>query len=332
VSTIPIKSSPACDAQTENLTYVLITPARNEEAYIEETIQSVISQTIRPRKWVVVSDGSTDGTDEIVERYIAAHPWIDFVRMPERKERHFAGKVYAFNAGLARVTHLQYELIGNLDADVSFEADYFEHLVCNFARNPKLGLAGTNYWEGSLKYDYRFTNIEDVAGACHLFRRQCFEAIGGYKPIKRGGIDSVAVLSARMLGWQTRTFTARYLVHHRPQGTASANKWSRSFHDGEDDYIFGNHVLWEIFRIAYRMTRRPWMVGGLLLFCGFFWAMMTKIERPISAELIRFKRNEQMTRLRKVIDTAWAPKSDAGIASVRSVKKRWEPSFIKRKR
>src|SRR5438128_2192301 len=192
------------DAKAAQLVYLLITPARDEAAHIEQTIKSVISQTVRPAKWVIVSDGSTDGTDEIVKRYVRAHEWIELLRMPERKERHFAGKVHAFNAGLARAGHSAYDLIGNLDGDVSFDAGYFEYLLGRFAQNARLGLAGTNYWEGSLKYDYRFTNIEDVAGACHLFRRQCFEAIGGYKPLKRGGIDSVAVLTARMLGWETR--------------------------------------------------------------------------------------------------------------------------------
>src|SRR3989441_3168329 len=109
----PTRDKPA------HLTYVLVTPARNEEAHIEQTIKSVVSQTIRPAKWVIVSDGSTDRTDEIVRRYVAAHGWIELVRMPERKERNFAGKVHAFDAGAARVHHLPYEIIGNLDADVS---------------------------------------------------------------------------------------------------------------------------------------------------------------------------------------------------------------------
>src|ERR1017187_2624764 len=107
-------------------TYVLITPARNEARFIEVTIKSVVAQTHRPLKWVIVSDGSTDGTDDIVGRYMADHPWIELIRMPERRERHFAGKVHAFNAGYAKVTGLNYDIIGNLDADVSFDEDYLE--------------------------------------------------------------------------------------------------------------------------------------------------------------------------------------------------------------
>src|SRR5580700_9166051 len=110
-------------------TYVLVTPARNEAQFIELTIESVVAQVTLPRKWVIVSDGSTDGTDEIVSRYAAQHPWIELVRMPERKERHFAGKVQAFNAGRARVVDMDFAVIGNLDADVSFGADHFRFLI-----------------------------------------------------------------------------------------------------------------------------------------------------------------------------------------------------------
>jgi len=110
-------------------TYVLITPARDEAQFIELTIKSVVAQTVRPIKWVIVSDGSTDGTDDIVSKYAAEHPWIELVRTPERRERHFAGKVYAFNAGYARIGDLEYEVIGSMDGDVSFDEDYFSFLL-----------------------------------------------------------------------------------------------------------------------------------------------------------------------------------------------------------
>src|SRR3989304_8081751 len=115
------------------LSYVLITPARNEAAFIELTIESMIKQTVLPIKWVIVSDGSTDGTDDIVKRYTTEHKWIELVRMPERAERHFAGKVHAFNAGYARVKDLKYDIVGSLDADISFEEDYFFYLLGRFA-------------------------------------------------------------------------------------------------------------------------------------------------------------------------------------------------------
>src|SRR6266436_7360745 len=179
------------------LNYVLITPARNEAAFIEQTIESVVAQMARPAKWVIVSDGSTDGTDEIVKRY-ASHEWIELVRMPERRERHFAGKVHAFNAGYARVRDLQCEMVGSLDGDISFDEDYFSFLLQMLAEDRELGLVGTPFkGSSSPTYDYRFVSIEHVSGACQLFRRECFEEIGGYVPVKGGGVDHIAVIAAR---------------------------------------------------------------------------------------------------------------------------------------
>ena len=190
--------SPASDRLPKStLSYVLVTPAKNEEDFIELTIKSVIQQTVLPLKWVIVSDGSTDRTDEIVQRYATQYEWIELVRMPERTERHFAGKVGCFNAGYERVRQLNYDIVGSLDADLSFDEEYFEFLLEKFSADPQLGLGGTPFSEGGETYDYRFSSIEHVSGACQLFRRECFEAIGGYVPVKGGGIDVIAVLSAR---------------------------------------------------------------------------------------------------------------------------------------
>src|SRR5206468_13059785 len=135
--------------------YVLITPARNEAQFIELTIKSVVAQTVRPLKWVIVSDGSTDGTEEIVNKYVADHPWIELVRMPERRERHFAGKVHAFNAGYASVKHLNWDAVGSLDADISFDGEFFSFLLGKLAEDSTLGLVGAPFKDSSM-YDYRF--------------------------------------------------------------------------------------------------------------------------------------------------------------------------------
>ena len=282
--------------------YVLITPARNEAAFIELTLKSVVAQTVRPLKWVIVSDGSTDGTDEIVAKYLADNPWIELLRMPERRERHFAGKVHAFNAGYARVKDLPFEIVGSLDADLSFDSEYFLFLLAKLAENPELGLVGTPFQDGPNKtYDFRFVSIEHVSGACQLFRRQCFEDIGGYKPVKGGGIDHIAVLTARMKGWKTCTFTEKMSIHHRPMGTAERGTFKARFKTGSLDYALGGHPIWELFRTCYQMSRRPVLIGGLTLLAGYFWAFATRAERPISPELVKFRRSEQMLRLRNFL-------------------------------
>lgn len=284
----------------EKYAYVLITPARNEEAFIEKTIQSVISQTVLPVKWVIVSDGSTDLTDELVKKYIPENSWIELVRMPEHRDRHFTAKVQCFNAGYERVKDTKYAIIGNLDADISFENDYLQFLLEKFAENHELGVAGTPFVEGASHYDYRFTNIEHVSGACQLFRRECFEAIGGYIPIKYGGIDWTAVTTARMKGWKTRTFTEKVCLHHRKIGTGNSRALMVIFKQGKKDYYLGGHPLWQIFRCLYQMKNKPYVISGLFIFAGYFLALISRVKPSVSEELIQFHRREQIQRLKKL--------------------------------
>jgi poly-beta-1,6-N-acetyl-D-glucosamine synthase len=281
--------------------YVLITPARNEARLIEATIKCMIAQTVLPLKWVIVSDGSVDGTDEIVQRYIESNPWIELVRMPERAERHFAGKVHAFNAGNERVRDLAPEFIGNLDADVTFEPDHFEFLVGKAAEDPSLGVFGAPFREGDFQYDFRYTNIENVWGGCQLFRRECYEDIGGYKPVKGGGIDHIAVVGARMNGWKTRTFIERVCIHHRVMGTAQRGPIESKFRMGVKDHSFGNHPLWELSRAVYQMRNRPFVIGGIAMAAGYFWSILKRAEIRVTPGMVRFVRREQMNRLRKLL-------------------------------
>jgi poly-beta-1,6-N-acetyl-D-glucosamine synthase len=284
-----------------HLSYVLITPARNEADFIELTIKSVVAQTLLPAKWVIVSDGSTDGTDDIVRKYAAEHPWIELVQMPERKERHFAGKAFAVNTGCNRAADVQYDVIGNLDADVSFESDYFEFLIGKFAENPKLGVGGTAFREGNLAYNYEFVGIEHVSGMCQMFRRECFEEIGGYAAIRSGGIDLIAVLSARAKGWETRTFVEKSFVHHRTQGGALHSGLRERLHTGRKDYLLGNHPLWEVFRSLYQMKNKPYVIGGILVLGSYFWNLVRGVEKSIPPELMALRRGDQMKRLKSVV-------------------------------
>ena len=303
-------------------TYVLITPARNEARFIELTLQSMVAQTYRPLKWVIVSDGSTDGTDDIVRKYLAENPWIELLRMPERAERHFAGKVHAFNAGYDRVKSLNPEIVGNLDADVSFEKEHFQFLLQKFAEDPELGVGGAPFREGSQQYDYRFTNVENVWGGCQLFRRECFEDIGGYAPIKGGCIDHVAVVTSRMHGWKTRTFPEKVCIHHRVMGTAQQSVLKARFRMGVKDYSVGNHPIWELFRSFYQMSKPPVVMGGCALALGYTWSMLKRVERPVSRDLVKFSRHEQWWRLKKLFGAKTAvrfngpgvpPKATAGM-------------------
>lgn len=283
------------------LQYVAITPARNEEQNIRRLLDSMVAQIHPPLRWVIVSDGSTDRTAQTVADYQRRYHWIQLVCRRERRERSFAAKVDCFNDGLREVQPVPFDVIGNVDADISFEPDYFAFLISRFAELPRLGVAGTPFVEDGKSYDYRFTNIEHVSGACQMFRRECFSEVGGYVPIEGGGIDWVAVTTARMKGWQTRTFTERTCVHHRAIGTSSASPLKAAFRQGRKDYYLGGHPLWEVFRSVYQLTRRPYLTSGASLLAGYLWACLCRQPCAVSRELVQFHRQEQLRRLRRLI-------------------------------
>src|SRR5436190_1864652 len=291
----------------ETLRYVLVTAARNEAEFIELTIRSVVAQTVHPVKWMIVSDGSTDATDEIVAKWAADHPWIELVRMPERRERTFAGKATAFNMARERMKDLEYVAIGNLDADVSFDADYFAFLLDKLARDGALGVVGTAFEDKSLRYDYRYVSIEHVAGPCQLFRRECMDALGGYTISRSGGIDHIAVIQARMKGWSTRTFPEKAYVHHRLMGTAARGVLAARYKSGALDYLLGSHPVWEISRTIYQMRKPPYVFGALWLLAGYVSAAARRAERPVTPELVRFRQREQMQRLKSRLARKPAP-------------------------
>jgi glycosyltransferase involved in cell wall biosynthesis len=282
--------------------YVLITPSRNEEKFIQKTLDSMVAQTLLPLRWVIVNDGSTDRTGEIADEYARRHPWIEVVHRPRNMERSFAGKVHAFNSGFERVKSLDYEVIGNLDSDLSFDPDYLEFLMGKFVELPGLGVAGTPFIENG--YDSAKDSFEGenhVAGGCQLFRRKCWEDVGGYVPNRAGGIDWVAVTTARMKGWKTRSFQEKRFNHYRALGTAQRGVLASLFSYGEKDYYLGNSPIWELFRIAYRMLKSPLLIGGLSVLAGFCWAALRRTKRAVSPELMRFHRREQMKKLKAIL-------------------------------
>jgi poly-beta-1,6-N-acetyl-D-glucosamine synthase len=282
--------------------YVLITPARNEAAFIRKTLESVVQQTYRPRKWVIVNDGSTDATLEIVEPYTEAYDWIELVNLPVRRDRHFAAKVKAFNTGLARVKDLDYQVVGNLDADVSLDADHFEFLLNKFSKDARLGVAGTVFQEEG--YSSETDSLEGqlhVSGQCQLFRRECYDEIGGYFANRGGGIDWIAVTTARMKGWKTRSFREKSFFHHRHLGTAERGHLAAAFSYGEKDYYLGGHPVWELFRVAFRMAKKPYVLEGVALGLGYAWAAVRRLNRPVSKELMAFHRSEQMRKLGAIL-------------------------------
>jgi len=285
--------------------YVLISPARNESAFIEKTLVSMTKQTLLPERWVIVDDGSNDGTAQIIKKYTDRYLWIELVRRPERLDRSFAGKVQAFNAGLDRVRSISFDVIGNLDADLSFDPEYFEFLIRKFSEDPKLGVAGTPFTEDG-DYDTARDSFEGenyVAGGCQLFRYDCFKEIGGYVPNRAGGIDWIAVMSARMKGWKVQSFPEKRFHHYRTLGTAQKSALGASFQYGERAYYLGGSPIWHLCRCLYRMTKKPFLVNGSALLAGYIYAAVRRTQRPVSREMIRFHRREQLKKLGTIFAT-----------------------------
>ena len=283
--------------------YVLITAARNEETFIAGTLDSVVSQTLLPERWIIVDDGSTDNTAEIVERYAVGHSWIELIRRKPSANRNFASKANAVNAALQRLGSMQFDIVGNLDADVSFEPSYMEFIMQRFSESPDLGVGGTPFTEDG-GYDSTSDSFEGqnyVAGPCQLFRYRCFQEIGGYVANRAGGIDWIAVMTARMKGWKVRSFPEKRFHHHRSMGTAERGMLASAFSYGEKDYYLGGSPLWQLFRVAYRATKRPYVFGGLALLFGYGWAALRRMDRAVSPELMSFHRNEQMKKLKTII-------------------------------
>lgn len=221
--------------------YVLFTAARNEECYIENTVQCVIAQTMWPKKWVIISDGSTDRTEEIVSQYAKKYDFIKLIRVEPMRNRSFASKVNAIRKGSEHLKNIDYDYIGNLDADVSFEPYYYESILKKFQENPKLGIAGGMLFEFcNGKWIRQVTSSSlSASGPVQMFRRQCYVDIGGYIPMRVGGEDAVAEVSARMHCWNVQTFSDLKVLHLRRTGTEKENILRARFNQGRMEYSHG---------------------------------------------------------------------------------------------
>jgi biofilm PGA synthesis N-glycosyltransferase PgaC len=282
--------------------YVLLTAAHNEEAHIGRTIESIAGQTLLPQRWVIVSDGSTDRTDEIVQRYAAKYPFIRFVRIVEKHARNFGAQVMAISRGYEQLQDVGYEFIANVDADLSFEPTYYNELLQKFDEDPKLGLAGGFIHEQGPDgvFRSRLLNSEHSVGhALQMLRRQCYESIGGWVAMPYGGQDWVALVTAQMRGWRIKAFRDLPVFHHRPTGGAE-RRYRNIIREGRMDYSVGSYPPFEILKLVRRFPIKPYVLGSFVRMYGFLLGYWHREERPVSQEFIRFIRIEQKNVLRKL--------------------------------
>lgn len=278
--------------------YIIITPAHNEEAFIEKTIHSMINQTVRPLKWIVVNDNSTDRTGEIAEQYAKQYDFLLLVNLSRSGGRDFSNKVRAFNRGLEEVQAIDYQYIGNIDADISLEKDYFEKILGAFDNHPDLGIAGGMV---STRIGDKFISqnvaLDSVAGAVQMFRRGCFEQIGGYLALPQGGIDAAAEIMARMLGWKTCTFPELRVLEYRRTGTATARPLVSKVKEGQRYHSLGYCFLFLCLRCVYRLKDKPIVVGSAATFYGYLKGVIKRDSIALPPDVVRYLRGEQQDKL-----------------------------------
>jgi biofilm PGA synthesis N-glycosyltransferase PgaC len=278
--------------------YLLLTAAYNEAAFIEETIKSVVAQSVLPSIWVIVSDGSTDGTEEIVHRYSARHSFIRLLRRDRDQVRHFASKVLALRAGFRSISVVSIPFISHLDADVALPSHYYRELLRQFDDDPSLGIAG-GWCVERVGDERRFvggSNPASVPGSLQTFRRECYEDIGELLPIEYGGEDWYAEIMARKCGWRVRSFPELAAHHLRQTGSRGGSPLHYCYRQGFMDFSLGSHPIFELAKVARRISWQPYCFGALARLMGFGVAHLCG-KRMVPPDFVAFLRREQVSRL-----------------------------------
>jgi glycosyltransferase involved in cell wall biosynthesis len=278
--------------------YIIITPVRDEAPFIEKTITSVAQQTVLPSEWVIVDDGSTDGTSEILDRYPDKYEWIKVIHRENRGNRAAGGGVIeAFYDGYSALQAEQWDYIVKLDGDLSFESNYFENCFKNFAADTKIGLAGGTVCiivGGRVKVDSAGDPPFHVRGATKIYRRACWDKI---KPlVKAPGWDTIDEVTANLYGWTTLTFSDLRLIQHKSTGAADGT-WRDRFKNGLANYITGYHPLFVLAKCAKRAIHKPFLVESLALLAGFLSGYLNRLPQQANVEAIRYLRRQQVKHL-----------------------------------
>jgi biofilm PGA synthesis N-glycosyltransferase PgaC len=283
--------------------YIIVTPVRDEEQFLRRTVESVISQTIRPVEYVIVNDGSKDATGKIIDDYARQYPWI---RAVHRKDRGFrktgGGIIEAFYEGFNNVASNDWDYLCKLDGDLSFEADYFARCFNHFEQDQSLGVGGGSLY--FMKDGQRIIEecpLFHVRGGVKIYRRECWHALGGLWV--GPSTDTVDEVKAHMLGWTSLSFRELLMEHHRPTG-AAYGMWSGMVKNGRGDYVCGYHPLFEMAKCIKRFVQKPYIIGSVALLYGYLSGYWKRVPRVDDDELIAYLRRQQLNRL-LLRDSIW---------------------------
>lgn len=280
--------------------YAVITPCRNEEAYLPRIIESVVNQTMRPAVWIIVDDGSDDQTPAIVEAASGEHDWIRLHKRPDRGTRAVGGGVVeAFNDGLAQIRLDDYDYICKLDADLGLPESYFETIVRMMETDPLRGnLSGKTYIQtASGRWVSERMGDENAIGPAKFYRVSCFKDIGGF--VKQASWDGIDGHRCRMCGWIAESIDLEELRirHYRPQGSSQVGIWTGRKRWGRGKYFMGSSLFYVGAVSVYRMTERPFVIGGLGIFCGYLGSWIRRDARYDDRDYLRFFRKYERDSL-----------------------------------
>lgn len=281
--------------------YVLITPARNEEEFISRTINSIAAQTVKPLRWVIVNDGSTDRTKEIVESFARIIDFISVVNLERDGQRNFGRKAFAFMEGLRSIQDLDYQFIGNLDADICLDPDYYQSIMAKCGEDPGIGISGgIIYTKVGERFVTSDRSTHSVGGAVQLFRSECFWAVGGYMCLEHGGIDAAAEIKARMLGWRVKKFLDFKVTEHRRTGSAEATPLRARIREGQRFHSLGYGLPYYLVRSAYRLMDPPAIIGSLATVYGYLKSHFQGEPVLLPQDMQEFLGREQRDRLKSL--------------------------------
>ncbi len=275
--------------------YIIVTPARNEEKYIENTIRSVILQTVKPQEWIILNDNSIDKTKQIVEIYSNRYQWINLIDVrPFGINELSARVVYLIRLGMQSI-HKDYEYLMKLDADVYFKENFIENLLKEFEKDPKLGIASGHLMYKGVKEKIRFG--DNTRGAAKLYRKKCLDDIGGLY-LSRGW-DVMDDVAARSNGWKTRTLDYGF-EHNKKEGLKSGlikKHYLTGVFNGRVPY----HPLYFALKLISQVFHRPYLITPVIQLIGYINSRFIDRKRPFPKEISEYLRREQIDKVKKFL-------------------------------
>ena len=270
--------------------YVILSPVKDEEKYVETTIKAVLQQTRKPSRWIIVDDGSRDQTSSILEKHAMRVDWITVLTLARNRDREpGSGVIRAFQAGYELVRDEEFDFIVKLDGDLDFGPNYFGELIAQFLEDENLGIASGIYLE---KRRGRWKPVSmpsyHVAGASKMIRAECFDQIGGF--VAHRGWDTVDEIRAQMMGWKTRHVEGLKLYHLKDEGSG-IGFLRTNYMLGEIDYLVGGGKFFFLLKVVSRMlVARPFLLAGVAMLFGFLKNWLFRREKLVSESEARFYR------------------------------------------